>query len=246
MSPIRQYLHWQNLPSVTILELGNLLKACKFHGQTLKINCGWLQAIFPGEGNGKSLQYSRLENSMDRGAWRLQSVESQRVGHDRVTITYWWSVLLGSRATALYLPAQVICSPTAAAPPHCAQAPRLWKPRWTETTLSFKYWGPVLWSLTAVSDHTGVDKEADSYSCYTSSPWCKSLILQLKGLLGALNNQCPELPCSSSGWESTLQLRGRGFYPWRGNQDSTCHGATKPLSPNKGAYMLQLRPNTDK
>ena len=24
----------------------------------------------PGEGNGKSLQYSCLENSMDRGAWR--------------------------------------------------------------------------------------------------------------------------------------------------------------------------------
>ena len=25
---------------------------------------------FPGEGNGNSLQYSCLENSMDRGAWR--------------------------------------------------------------------------------------------------------------------------------------------------------------------------------
>ena len=25
--------------------------------------------IFPGEGNGNSLQYSCLENSMDRGAW---------------------------------------------------------------------------------------------------------------------------------------------------------------------------------
>ena len=24
---------------------------------------------FPGEGNGYPLQYSRLENSMDRGAW---------------------------------------------------------------------------------------------------------------------------------------------------------------------------------
>ena len=24
---------------------------------------------FPGEGNGNPLQYSRLENSMDRGAW---------------------------------------------------------------------------------------------------------------------------------------------------------------------------------
>ena len=26
--------------------------------------------IFPGGGNGKPLQYSCLENSMDRGAWR--------------------------------------------------------------------------------------------------------------------------------------------------------------------------------
>ena len=43
----------------------------------------------------------------------LQSVESQRVGHDRVTITHWWSILLGSRATTLHLPAQVIRSPTA-------------------------------------------------------------------------------------------------------------------------------------
>ena len=25
----------------------------------------------PGEGNGYPLQYSRLENSMDRGAWRV-------------------------------------------------------------------------------------------------------------------------------------------------------------------------------
>ena len=36
----------------------------------------------PGEGNGNPLQYSCLENSMDRGAWRLQSMESPRVGHD--------------------------------------------------------------------------------------------------------------------------------------------------------------------
>ena len=31
----------------------------------------------PGVGNGKPLQYSCLENPMDRGAWRLQSVGSQ-------------------------------------------------------------------------------------------------------------------------------------------------------------------------
>ena len=35
-----------------------------------------------GEGNSYSLQYSCLENSMDRGAGRLQSVGSQRAGHN--------------------------------------------------------------------------------------------------------------------------------------------------------------------
>ena len=44
-----------------------------------------------GEGNGNPLQYSCLENPMDRGAWRvlwteepgeLQSMGSQRVGYD--------------------------------------------------------------------------------------------------------------------------------------------------------------------
>ena len=36
----------------------------------------------PGEGNGNPLQYSCLENPMDRGAWQLPSTESQRVGYD--------------------------------------------------------------------------------------------------------------------------------------------------------------------
>ena len=36
----------------------------------------------PGEGNGNPLQYSCLENSMERGAWWLQSMGSQRVGHN--------------------------------------------------------------------------------------------------------------------------------------------------------------------
>ena len=35
----------------------------------------------PGGGNGNPLQYSCMENSMDRGAW-LWSIESQRVEHD--------------------------------------------------------------------------------------------------------------------------------------------------------------------
>ena len=36
----------------------------------------------PGEGNGYPLQYSCLENSMDGGPGGLQSLGSQRVGHD--------------------------------------------------------------------------------------------------------------------------------------------------------------------
>jgi len=36
----------------------------------------------PGEGNGNPLQYSCVENSMYRGVWWLQSMGSQRVGHD--------------------------------------------------------------------------------------------------------------------------------------------------------------------
>ena len=36
----------------------------------------------PEVGNSNPLQYSCLENSMDRGAGRLWSMESQRVGHD--------------------------------------------------------------------------------------------------------------------------------------------------------------------
>ena len=39
----------------------------------------------PGEGNGNPLQYSRLENSMDRGTWRATVLGSQRVGHNWVT-----------------------------------------------------------------------------------------------------------------------------------------------------------------
>ena len=36
----------------------------------------------PGGENGNPVQYSCLENPMDRGAWRLQSIGSQRIGHD--------------------------------------------------------------------------------------------------------------------------------------------------------------------
>ena len=43
---------------------------------------GWRRS--PGEGNANPLQYSCLENPMDRGAWwARQSMVSQRVGHGR-------------------------------------------------------------------------------------------------------------------------------------------------------------------
>ena len=42
----------------------------------------------PGEGNDNPLQYSCLENPMDRGLWRAKFMESQRVGHDWVTNTF--------------------------------------------------------------------------------------------------------------------------------------------------------------
>ena len=48
--------------------------------------------IHTGEGNGNPLQCSCLENSMDRGAGRLQSMGSERVGHDRVTDTHTRSI----------------------------------------------------------------------------------------------------------------------------------------------------------
>ena len=39
-----------------------------------------------GEGNGNPLQFSCLENPVDRGVWGvIQSMGSQRVRHDRVT-----------------------------------------------------------------------------------------------------------------------------------------------------------------
>jgi len=40
----------------------------------------------PGEGNGTPLQYSCLENPIDRGAWRATVHGVTRVGHDLVHI----------------------------------------------------------------------------------------------------------------------------------------------------------------
>ena len=39
-------------------------------------------AISPGGRHGNPLQYSCLENPIDRGAWRAKSIGLQRVGHE--------------------------------------------------------------------------------------------------------------------------------------------------------------------
>ena len=39
----------------------------------------------PGEGNSNPLQYSCLENPLDRGAWQATVHEVTKVGHNRVT-----------------------------------------------------------------------------------------------------------------------------------------------------------------
>ena len=39
----------------------------------------------PGEGNGNLLQYSCLENLMDRGAWQATAYRVTRVRHDLLT-----------------------------------------------------------------------------------------------------------------------------------------------------------------
>ena len=39
----------------------------------------------PGEGNGNALQYSSLENPMDRGAWQATGHGVASIGHDLAT-----------------------------------------------------------------------------------------------------------------------------------------------------------------
>ena len=63
---------------------------CSSVGKESACNAGDLGSIpgsgrSPGEGNGNPLQYSCLENLMDRGAWRATVHGVTRVGHDLAT-----------------------------------------------------------------------------------------------------------------------------------------------------------------
>ena len=65
---------WED--SSLLLEL-----SCCFVSQLLLANCSALT-----HGNGNPLQYSCLENPMDRGAWWATVHGSQRVGHNWATL----------------------------------------------------------------------------------------------------------------------------------------------------------------
>ena len=56
-----------------------------YHCRLSKFHIYALLYCIGGEGNGTPLRYSCLENPMDRGACRLQSMGSLRVGHDWAT-----------------------------------------------------------------------------------------------------------------------------------------------------------------
>ena len=73
-------------------------------GKESACNAGDLSSIpgsgkSPGEGNGNPLQYSCLENIMDRGAWWAKSMGSQRIRHNGVTFT----LMFHSRRSKIHL-----------------------------------------------------------------------------------------------------------------------------------------------
>ena len=55
------------------------------HQGNSQINYIQLKKNAPGEGNGNPLQYSHLENPMDRGVWQAMPMGWQRVGHNLAT-----------------------------------------------------------------------------------------------------------------------------------------------------------------
>ena len=62
----------------------------------------------PEEGNGNPLQYSCLENPMDKGAWRVTVHGVARVGHDLVAKPHFFLILLLSwLSPPILVPSQI-------------------------------------------------------------------------------------------------------------------------------------------
>ena len=60
--------------------LAEMVKASAYNAGDLGSITGWGRS--PGEGNGNPLQYSCLENPIDRGAWQATVHGVTRVRHD--------------------------------------------------------------------------------------------------------------------------------------------------------------------
>ena len=95
---------------------------------------GWIPGLgrSPGGGHGNPLQYSCLENPMERETWRLQSMGSQRVQHD-------WSGL--TQCTLLWrLSWQSLQGNVSNVSPLCSPEPWL---AWS--FFCFHTWSPTTW-----------------------------------------------------------------------------------------------------
>ena len=71
---------FKNVPQFVVIPGGSDSKVSVYNVRDLGLIPGW--GRFPGEGNGNPLQYACLENPMTGEPGRLQSMGSQRVGHD--------------------------------------------------------------------------------------------------------------------------------------------------------------------
>ena len=84
---------------------------------------GWTPGLgrSPGGGHGNPLQYSCLQNPMDRGAWRATVMWSQRVGHGwcDLTCTHAWQPYWRNKEWGLWMEDAEVCGSLF-----------LWRPVW--------------------------------------------------------------------------------------------------------------------
>ena len=88
--------HLQNLVYICWASLVHYLLVNAGDARDSDSTLGWGRS--PGRGNSNPLQYSCLKNSMDRGAWQVQCMGLQKVGHSWVSthtyICYLKSILI--------------------------------------------------------------------------------------------------------------------------------------------------------